>query len=75
MEFPKTHSIRGLLNLVKSIDAELAQQIMTAATLTVYGVEMRYPGGLPDPDKDEATTALELARKVKDAVMRALPLT
>ena len=75
VEFPKTDSIRELLNLAKGVDPKLAQQLMEAATLTVYGVEVRYPGDLPEPSNDEATTALKLARKVRDAVMRALPLT
>ena len=75
VEFPKTHSIRALLNLVKGVDASLAHQMMDAATLTVYGVEVRYPGDLPEPDADETKAALALAQNVRHVVTRALPLT
>ena len=75
MEFPKTHSIREILNLVKGIDLQLAEQLMEAATLTAYGVEVRYPGDIPEPDSAEASTAFDLARKVRDAILRALPVT
>ncbi|MCD6415630.1 MAG: HEPN domain-containing protein [Planctomycetes bacterium] len=75
VEFPKTHSIRQLLNLAKTVDPLLAKRLIGAATLTVYGVEVRYPGELPEPDSAEARTALDLAKKVRDAVLRALPLT
>jgi len=73
VEFPKTHSIRVLLNLVKPANPQLAEQLIEAAALTVYGVEARYPGDLPEPSAAEATAAVDLATKVRDAVMRALP--
>lgn len=72
VEFPRTHSIRELLNLARPLDSRLAEHLVEAATLTVYGVEVRYPGDLPDPDPAEAATALDLARKVRDAVRRSL---
>ena len=75
VEFPKTHSIRELLNVAKTVDPSLAEHLMEAATLTVYGVEVRYPSDVPEPDSAEAATAFDLAKNVRDAVLRALPLT
>jgi len=75
VEFPKTHVIGELLDLLATVDAPLAESLAGAAALNPYAVEARYPGDLPEPDFAEATAALDLARKVRNAVMRALPLT
>jgi len=75
VEFPRTHSIRELLNLAKTVDPSLGEHLMKAAELTVYGVEVRYPGDVLEPDSAEAAIAFDLAKKVRDAVMRSLPLT
>jgi|GEM_PF-3583435 len=36
-------------------------------------LDIRYPGGQPEPDLEEARRALELARMVRDAVLPVLP--
>jgi HEPN domain-containing protein len=72
VEFPKTHSIRELLYLVKPVDKELAETLQPAADLTPYGVEVRYPGDAPEPSRNETEEALALARQVADAVTRRL---
>lgn len=72
-EFPPTHSIRKLLNIIRASDPSLAEELEEAATLTVYGVQARYPGNLPDPDVNNARQALRLARRVREAVLRILP--
>jgi HEPN domain-containing protein len=68
VEFPKTHSIREILNLVRTVDEDLADALLPAAALTPYGVEARYPGDLPEPTRNETAEALALARKVAAAV-------
>ncbi len=70
--FPKTHSIRELLNLVKTVDKELAAELLPAAVLTPYGVDVRYPGDIPEPTHSQAEDALALAESVRDAVVKAL---
>ena len=75
VEFPKTHVIGELLDLLAEVDASLAQSLADATALNPYGVEVRYPGDQPEPDSLQATTALDLAREVRDAVTCALPLT
>jgi HEPN domain-containing protein len=74
VEFPKTHLIGELLDLLATVDASLAESLAGATALNPYGVDVRYPRDQPEPDSAEAMTALALARKVRDAVLRALPL-
>ncbi|MDP2871687.1 MAG: HEPN domain-containing protein [Bacillota bacterium] len=49
VEFSKTHNIREILELVRTIDSGMADTLQHATALTPYGVEARYPGDLPDP--------------------------
>ncbi|MBI5814284.1 MAG: HEPN domain-containing protein [Nitrospinae bacterium] len=72
VEFPKTHDIQELLNLVGTVDGILADSLRQAISLTPYGVEIRYPAGLPDPSQGEAEQALILAEKVRAAIARML---
>lgn len=73
IEFPKTHDIEQLLELVEPAIGEAISSINNSSELTPYGVDIRYPGDLPDPDLAETRRALELARKVRDNVLRELP--
>jgi len=41
--------------------------------LNPYGVEVRYPGDIPDIEPEDAQKALELAKKVRDVVLKSLP--
>jgi len=72
VEFPKTHSIREVLNLVKTVDDELATELLPATALTPYGVEVRYPGDISEPSQQETEEAISPAKKVHDAVMDRL---
>ena len=73
MEFPKTHVLAKLIGLIETRDAALATSLLDAVSLTPYGVELRYPGDRPDASPGEAREALDLARKVRDAVLPMLP--
>lgn len=72
VEFPKTHSIREILNLVKTVDEELAAKLLDAAALTPYGIDVRYPSDISEPTLDESKEALALAESVRDAVLHIL---
>ncbi len=72
VEFPKTHVFGKLLDLMSQVDEALAASISGVTALTPSGVEVRYPGDIPEPTRAEAEAALELARTVRDAVRRAL---
>jgi len=73
VEFPKTHDIGRLLDLVGTVDPELARLTREATALTRYGVEIRYPGDIPEPTLDEAGDAVALAGRVLGAVRTRLP--
>ena len=72
-EFPKTHSVEKLLALLQPAVPDTVSQLADAADLMPYGVEIRYPGDQPEPTPKEAHQAVELARKVRDAVLPLLP--
>lgn len=68
IEFPKTHAIEQLLDLVKRADAQTASSLRDTTELSPYGVVIRYPGDQAEPNLEETRRAVELARKVRDAV-------
>ena len=72
VEFPKTHDIQRLLELLAGTEPELAGASVGAAELTPYGVEYRYPGEYPPVDRDSATAALLVARKACHEVARRI---
>ncbi|MFH1117956.1 MAG: HEPN domain-containing protein [Pseudomonadota bacterium] len=74
IEFPKTHAIEQLLDLLKQAEPETASALSEAAELTPYGVDIRYPGDQPEPDLAQSRRALELARKVRHTVLPMLPV-
>ncbi|MFC1735358.1 HEPN domain-containing protein [Candidatus Hydrogenedentota bacterium] len=75
VEFPKTHSIREILNIVGTIDEALAEILASAPVLTPFGVEIRYPGDMPEPTREETEEALALAHMVRDEIQIRLKNT
>jgi HEPN domain-containing protein len=72
VEFPKTHDIGLLADLLKTVDGGLADRVREASALTPYAVEARYPSDLPEPTLAEAREALSIATRVRDVVLRQL---
>jgi len=70
--FPKTHDLEKLLDLVATINDNLASSLRDVIVLTLYGVEMRYPGDSPEPTPAQAKESLQLAQSVRDAIRTAL---
>ncbi len=58
--------IAQLLDRLVPVKPDLAADLRPAAALTVYGVQVRYPGDAPEVDREEAEGALELARMVAE---------
>jgi HEPN domain-containing protein len=73
IEFPKTHDIGRLLELVASLDPDLAAALREAASLTPYGVDYRYPGDYPEVSAKEAKRCIEAATAVREAILDRLP--
>jgi HEPN domain-containing protein len=73
IEFPKTHDLKDLLDRIAPVNGRLATDLAGVATLTPYGVDLRYPDDRPDASTDDAQQALKLARQVRDTVLPLLP--
>jgi HEPN domain-containing protein len=71
IEFPKTHDIAHLRELVARVDRNLADRLAAADVLTPYGVEFRYPGE-PPLSRDQGRHALKLAEQVRDMALAHL---
>ena len=72
VEFPKTHDIERLVELVALGDAALAETLADAAELTPFGVEYRYPGEYAPVTAEAANACVSLARKVHDEISKRL---
>ena len=67
-EFPKTHDLAALLDILAVVDKETAQALSSLDTLNPYAVEARYPGDYPNVEVEAASTALSLAETAKSCV-------
>ena len=72
IEFPKTHNMRLLLDLVAGVAPEMAESLAGAAILTPYGVDIRYPGDFPEVIPGQETVLYELAGRVRTVVTTVL---
>lgn len=72
VDFPKTHDLDKLKKLVAKVDRSLAESLPDLYDLTDYGVDVRYPGDLPELSLEDAHDAVDLAGEVRDAILKAL---
>ena len=71
--FRKTHDISELIELCKEVDEEFEiLYSLNAAKLTRYAVDIRYPDEFYIPSIEEAKEALEIAKKVRNFIIRKL---
>jgi HEPN domain-containing protein len=68
VDFPKTHDLDILLDLVMPFAPTLAESLEEVDRLTPYGVKIRYPGDLPGEER----SLFALATQARDAVMAEL---
>ncbi|MCK0509195.1 HEPN domain-containing protein [Aromatoleum anaerobium] len=61
---PKTHDLRVLVERAAGIDPDLLMLQDIAEQLTPLATEFRYPSDVPDPTRDEARRALNMAREL-----------
>lgn len=73
-DFPRTHSIGRLIELIKSTGIEIPKRIYGAVELTEYAVSTRYPGELEEIGKEEYKEALETAILVFEWVNNTIEL-
>lgn len=67
-EIEKTHDLIKLLEDCTHIDATFEKWRDACFELTVYGVEVRYPGNPAQPSEPDAHEAVESAAQVRDFV-------
>jgi len=72
VEFPKTHGIGRLLDLVSGVAPDLSTALADAISLTPFGVEIRYPGDLPELLPGEERTVFNLAKRTREAIRAQL---
>ena len=72
VEFPKTHDIERLVELVARDDGVLAEALADAAELTPFGVEYRYPGEYAPVTAEAADACVSLARRVHNEISTRL---
>jgi HEPN domain-containing protein len=72
IEFPKTHELRRLLELLAGVEPQLAASLADIKWLEPFGVDVRYPGDRPDTLPGDERRARELAQMVRDAVLAVL---
>lgn len=72
VEFPKTHAIAQLLDLVAAINTSLSEFLRDTIVLTSYGVAIRYPCDFPSVTSHDAQQAILLAEKVRKSVLESL---
>jgi HEPN domain-containing protein len=72
--FRKTHDLNELGALAMDSFPELDPHLDNIAHLTSYAVESRYPSDAPDPQLDEATANLELAKNFVSEITTLLAM-
>jgi len=72
VEFPKTHDIDELLDLIAPTDSKLSESLRDVIVLTNYGVDVRYPGDFPNVTTSDAQQAIQMAEKVRRLVLELL---
>lgn len=51
----------------------MAELLADVTALNPYGVDVRYPGDMPELTTEDARSAMAIASKVRKAVLGALP--
>jgi HEPN domain-containing protein len=72
IEFPRTHDIERLLRILDAVEPQLADAASDAKWLTPFAVEFRYPGDTPEMLPGDANRAIELADRVRNAIVGVL---
>lgn len=64
IDFPKTHSLVHLVDILEATGLEIPQGVRDADILTQYAVQTRYPGIVEEITRSEYREALKLAANV-----------
>lgn len=64
IDFPLTHDIEELIDIVSEAGKSLPSEVMDAGILTPYAVETRYPGSFEEITEHDVDEAVIIAEKV-----------
>jgi HEPN domain-containing protein len=70
---PKIHDLSRLLDLCLAHDESLAALRSGCIELTDAGYQSRYPDISDEPGEEIATHAIEIARRISDAIRERVP--
>jgi HEPN domain-containing protein len=70
---PKIHDLSRLLDLCLAHDESLSSLRSGCIELTDAGYQSRYPDTTDDPGEDIGKHAIEIARRISDAVRERVP--
>ena len=72
IEAPKTHDLRRLIQLAEPFVPELSRLSDASDTLTIHGVETRYPGDWRQIETSEMNEVVKLSRQFGDILLAKL---
>ncbi|MBF0465719.1 MAG: HEPN domain-containing protein [Nitrospirae bacterium] len=72
IDFPKTHSISRLLEIIEGTGTQIPEEIKDSVILTDYAVETQYPGDYVPIDEKMYEEALRIADSVVKWVEKML---
>lgn len=72
IEFPKTHDLEELLDLLTPVRPAVAADLEGIKFLNPFGVAVRYPGDFPELLPGQEQKVLELASKTRKAILALL---
>ena len=72
IEFPKTHDLEELLELLAPVRSEVAAMLEGIEVLSPFGVKIRYPGDFPELLPGQEQTVFDLANRTREAIMAQL---
>lgn len=64
IDFPWTHSISKLIELIEDTGMDIPEYVKDSVILTTYAVSTRYPGEQEAVDEDEYKESVKIAEKV-----------
>ena len=72
VEFPKTHDLEELLDVLSTVAADVASDLEGVKFLSPFGVKIRYPGDFPELLPGQERTAFQLANRARETIMAVL---
>jgi HEPN domain-containing protein len=72
IEFPKTHDLEELLELLAPVRPDVVAMLEGIDVLSPFGVKIRYPGDFPELLPGQEQIVFDLADRTREAIMAQL---